>query len=137
MPVSLRTETLETSSNNLFEAWFPRIGLSLDWAGIVCGIQLQPKGIKIGLDQAKKSKIERWAYLPRTSFSLQIQRMKISGRTAPFFETLLNLKEETRKGGSFQTLMLRQLDEIQSAEQLWTKLNKNRLKDIKKPQITA
>lgn len=137
MPMSLSAQTLKPETNSLYDTWFPRIGLSLDWAGLVCGVQLQPQGLNIGVDQSKKSKLTRWDFLPRSSFSLQVHRYKILGRTAPIAETLLNLKNQPRTWSSFTTVVLQQLNEVPSADQVWSKVNKSRLKTTKKPQITA
>lgn len=141
MPMSLsaqiQKQTLKPETNSLYDTWFPRIGLSLDWAGLVCGVQLQPHGLKIGVDQSKKSKLARWDFLPRSSFYLQIQKYKVLGRTAPIVETVMNLKNQPRTWANFTSVVLQQLDEVPSADQVWNKVNKSRLKTAKKPQLTA
>jgi hypothetical protein len=124
MPLNLSLHRVQDLSENLYQRWFPRVGLSLDWGGFTGCLQLRPDGLSLGLDEAGKSKLLRLQFLPRASFSLQIQGFSLEGKSFPLLETLSNLKDRGLQWPNLTEISEQQLKEVRSPEEVWAKINK-------------
>ncbi len=137
MPMMFSTQIVKTPSKNFYQRWFPKVGVSVDWAGLTCCLQLKPEGLSIGLDESPKSKLERLKFLPRSSFSFQMSKFNLNAKLAPTSETLSNLKGKELKWPNFMEVFQQQLEEVKTSEEVWDKLNKTKIAKSAKPELTA
>jgi hypothetical protein len=137
MLMSFSTQTVRNTSKNLYQRWFPQVGISLDWAGLTCCVQLKPEGLSVGLDESQKSKLERLSFLPRSSFSFQMNTYCLEAKSTPISETLTNLRGKELTWTAVNEVLNQQLKEVKTPEQVWERLNKTSLPSAEGSEVPA
>ena len=127
MLMSFSARTVQTSSTPSLFNWLPKIGISVDWAGMTYCLELQAKSLHLGVDEARKSKLERLKFLPRTSFTFKINNLSLETKTTPLSEALTNLKGKELTWPALVSVVDQQMKEIKTSTEIWNKLSKTGL----------